>query len=76
MIAAKQSLQLGNITKGKDIHVELITGTISFEGKKKMLIGALYRPPDKTDDTYLNNMKEEIHTIRAKPQNIYFLNRR
>ena len=24
-----------------------------------MLIGAFYRPPDKTDDTYLNNMKEE-----------------
>ena len=24
-----------------------------------MLIGAFYRPPDKADDTYLNNMKEE-----------------
>jgi hypothetical protein len=44
MIAAKQSLQLGNITKGKDI--QLITGTISLEGKKKMLICAFYRPPD------------------------------
>jgi hypothetical protein len=43
--SSRQSLQLGNITKGKDIHVELITGTISFEGKKKMLIGSFYRPP-------------------------------
>jgi hypothetical protein len=34
MIAAKQSLQLENITKGEDI--ELISGTISLEGKKKM----------------------------------------
>jgi hypothetical protein len=39
MIAAKQSLQLENITKGEDI--ELITGTISLEGKKKMLIGVI-----------------------------------
>ena len=69
MIAAKQSPQLGNMTKGKDI--ELITETISLEGKQKMLIGAFYRPPDKTDDTYLNNMKEEIHTIRAKHQKIF-----
>ncbi|CAC5410107.1 unnamed protein product [Mytilus coruscus] len=35
MIAAKKPLQLGNITKSKDI--ELITGTINLEGKKKML---------------------------------------
>jgi hypothetical protein len=49
---------LQSVSKGEDI--ELITGTISLEGKKKMLIGALYRPPDKTDNTYLNNMKEEI----------------
>jgi len=69
MIAAKQSPQLGNMTKGKDI--ELITETISLEGKQEMLIGAFYRPPDKTDDTYLNNMKEEIHTIRAKHQKIF-----
>jgi hypothetical protein len=49
----------------------LITGTISVEGKKKMLIGAFYLPPDKTDDTYLNNTKEEINTIRAKKTNFY-----
>lgn len=69
MIAAKQSLQLGNITKNKDI--ELVTGTINLEGKNKMLICAFYRPPDKTDDTYLNNMKKEIHTIRAKHEKIF-----
>ena len=33
--------------------MELITGTISLEWKKKMLIGSFYRPPDKTD-TYRN----------------------
>jgi hypothetical protein len=43
-------LQLGNITKSKDI--ELITGSVSLEGKKKMLVGAFYRPTDKTDEDF------------------------
>jgi hypothetical protein len=37
LIAAKKQLQLGNITKSKDI--ELIVGSVSLEGKKKMLVG-------------------------------------
>jgi hypothetical protein len=57
-------LQLGNITKSKDI--ELITGSVSLEGKKKMLVCAFYRPPDKTDEDYLNKVKEEISTIKEK----------
>ncbi|CAC5417359.1 unnamed protein product [Mytilus coruscus] len=64
MIAAKKSLQLGYIIKSKDI--ELITGTINLEENKKMLVGAFYRPPDNTDDTYLNQMTNEINTIRMK----------
>ena len=64
LIAAKKQLQLGNITKSKDI--ELITGSVSLEGKKKMLVGAFYRPPDKTDEDYLNKVKEEISTIKEK----------
>ncbi|CAG2232580.1 unnamed protein product [Mytilus edulis] len=71
LIAAKQTLQLGNITKSGEI--ELLTGTIALEGKKKMLIGAFYRPPDKTDDTYLNTVKEEISTIKSKHQKNIFL---
>jgi hypothetical protein len=64
LIAAKKQLQLGNITKSKDI--ELITGSVSLEGKKKMLVGAFYCPPDKTDKDYLNKVKEEISTIKDK----------
>ncbi|CAG2243813.1 unnamed protein product [Mytilus edulis] len=71
LIAAKQTLQLGNIIKSTEI--ELLTGTINLEGKKKILIGAFYRPPDKTDDTYLNKMKDEINNIRAKHQKDIFL---
>ncbi|CAC5398880.1 unnamed protein product [Mytilus coruscus] len=71
MIAAKQTLRLGNIIKSTDI--ELLTGTINLEGKKKILIGAFYRPHDKTDDTYLNKMKDEINNIRAKHQKDIFL---
>ena len=66
LIAVKKQLQLGNITKSKDI--ELITGSVSLEGKKKMLVGEFYRPPDKTDEDYLNKVKEEISTIKEKHQ--------
>jgi len=31
-----------------------------------MLVGAFYRPPDKTDEDYLNKVKEEISTIKEK----------
>jgi hypothetical protein len=34
-----------------------------LEGKKKMLVGAFYRPPDKTDEDYLNKVKEEIFVM-------------
>ena len=38
----------------------------TLEGKKKMLVGAFYRSPDKTDEDYLNKVKEEISTIKEK----------
>jgi hypothetical protein len=31
-----------------------------------MLVCAFYRPPDKTDEDYLNKVKEEISTIKEK----------
>jgi hypothetical protein len=31
-----------------------------------MLVVAFYRPPDKTDEDYLNKVKEEISTIKEK----------
>ena len=31
-----------------------------------MLVGAFYRSPDKTDEDYLNKVKEEISTIKEK----------
>jgi hypothetical protein len=71
LIAAKKQLQLGNITKNKDI--ELITRSVSLEGKKKMLVGAFYRPPDKTDEDYLNKVKEEISTIKEKHRRDIFV---
>jgi hypothetical protein len=71
LIAAKKQLQLGNITKSKDI--ELITGSVSLEGKKKMLVGAFYRPPDKTNEDYLNKVKEEISTIKEKHRRDIFV---
>jgi hypothetical protein len=60
-----------NITKSKDI--ELIAGSVSLEGKKKMLVGAFYRPPDKTNEDYLNKVKEEISTIKEKHRRDIFV---
>lgn len=71
LLATKKEMQLGNITKSKEL--ELVTGTISLEGKKQMIIGAFYRPPDKTNDDYLNKVKEEITNIRRKHQKNIFL---
>lgn len=64
LLAAKKILELGNINKSTNI--ELISGTINLEGKKKMAIGSYYRPPDKTNDSYLTQVKEEINNIRMK----------
>jgi hypothetical protein len=45
----------------------------TLEGKKKMLVGAFYRPPDKTDEDYLNKVKEEISTIKEKHRRDIFV---
>jgi len=71
MLATKKALLLGNINKSSNI--ELISGTINLEGKKKMLIGSYYRPPDKTNDSYLNQVKEEISNTRWKHKKDLFV---
>ena len=38
-----------------------------------MLVGAFYRPPDKTDEDYLNKVKEEISTIKEKHRRDIFV---
>ena len=43
LIAARNELLLSNITRSKNL--ELISGTITIEGEKKMKIAAYYRPP-------------------------------
>jgi hypothetical protein len=38
-----------------------------------MLVGAFYRPPDKTNEDYLNKVKEEISTIKEKHRRDIFV---
>ena len=38
-----------------------------------MVVGAFYRPPDKTDEDYLNKVKEEISTIKEKHRRDIFV---
>jgi methylmalonyl-CoA mutase cobalamin-binding subunit len=38
-----------------------------------MHVGAFYRPPDKTDEDYLNKVKEEISTIKEKHRRDIFV---
>jgi hypothetical protein len=54
MIAAKLTLQLGNIINSNEL--EVIRDTIKLEGSKKMHICSYYRPPNRTNDAYNNTL--------------------
>jgi hypothetical protein len=50
---------LSNITRSKNL--ELISGTITVEGEKKMKIAAYYRPPKQVSDIDNKLFKEEVN---------------
>ena len=52
LIAAKKDLELQDIKCSKDL--ELISGTVNISKQKKMVISSYYRPPNQTDESYLN----------------------
>ena len=64
LIAARNELLLSNITRSKNL--ELISGTITIEGEKKMKIAAYYRPPKQVSDIDNKLFKEEVNGLGIK----------
>ena len=71
LIAAKRGLQLGNIYCSQDI--ELISGTVTMEGNKTITIISYYRPPNRTDEAYVNKSREEFDSLLGKKRKNIFL---
>lgn len=71
LIAAKKDLELQKVEKSD--KVELISGTIKATGRKKMIIAAFYRPPNRTDVEYLNDSKKEITALRNQSKRNIFI---
>lgn len=61
--AAKNHLELHNIQKSKEI--EMISGEIKLN-TKKVTLSAYYRPPNRTDNHYLDNTVEEFISIKQR----------
>ena len=67
IIIARKELQLGDINISKEL--EMISGTIKLEGKKKMLIATYYRPPQQSDEHNNKLCGDEIRELRKKHKN-------
>jgi hypothetical protein len=64
LIAARNELLLSNIIRSKNL--ELISGTITIKGEKKMKIAAYYRPPKQVSDIENKLFKEEVNGLGIK----------
>ncbi|CAC5360010.1 unnamed protein product [Mytilus coruscus] len=60
-IAAKNDLELSQVSINKE--AEMITGKIKI-GTKQYIITSFYRPPNKTDNKYVERTITEIHNLR------------
>ena len=54
LLAVKDDIEVLDVERHKEL--ELITDIIKV-GKKKMILGSYYRPPDKTDEDYLTSVQ-------------------
>jgi hypothetical protein len=64
IIIAKKELQLEDVSLSKNL--QMISGTIKLEGRKKMVLVTYYRPPHQTDETINRLCKQEIMELRNK----------
>ena len=71
LIAAKKDLELQEIKCSKDL--ELISGTVKISKQKKMVISSYYRPPNQSDESYLNKAYDEISTLRKASKKSVFI---
>ncbi|CAG2204419.1 unnamed protein product [Mytilus edulis] len=61
LIAAKKHLQLHNVYKSKNI--EMISGVITTNSKK-ITLASYYRPPNRTDNEYLEYTQDEFNRLK------------
>lgn len=71
LLAVKRELNVADVRCSDS--VELITGCIKTKSKKRIVIGSYYRPPSRTDETYLENTRSELLNIKAKNKRSIFV---
>ena len=72
LIAAKKDLELHDIQCSKDL--ELISGTVKISKQKKMVISLYYRPPNQSDESYLDKAYAEISKLcKASKKSVFIL---
>ena len=71
LIAIKNHLEFTNVTSSADI--EFLSGTLQLPQKKKMVIGAYYRPPNRVDEEYLSKTNEAFSALRDKYKKAVFI---
>ena len=64
VIIIAKKLHLGDVSLSKNL--EMISGTIKLEGRKKMVLVTYYSPPHQTDETINRLRKQEIMELRNK----------
>ncbi|KAL3863652.1 hypothetical protein ACJMK2_005400 [Sinanodonta woodiana] len=67
MIALKDDLELLDVQKSKNL--ELTSGRIKLNRNKDLIIASYYRPPNKTDEDYLNITYSELTRLKSKKRN-------
>ncbi|XP_063400034.1 uncharacterized protein LOC134684660 [Mytilus trossulus] len=70
LIAAKNELEMSQVSISKE--AEMITGKIKI-GTKQYIITSFYRPPNKTDSTYVEKTITEIQNLRNNNKRSTFL---
>jgi hypothetical protein len=71
IIIAKKGLHLRDASLSKNL--EMISGTIKLEGRKKMVLVTYYRPPHQTDETINRLCKQEIMELSNKHKKDIFV---
>jgi hypothetical protein len=61
LLAVKSHITSSEYSKSKNI--EFIAAKIQLSKQKSLIIGSYYRPPNKTDDIYINKTVEEFSSL-------------
>jgi len=71
LLAVRKELNVTDVKRSST--VEMITGSIKTKTKRKIIIGSYYRPPSRTDETYLQNTRSELLQLKADNKRAIFV---